>query len=419
MSNSINYTLRNDLCTGCGICVGACPNGAISTIINGGRFLPQINDNLCKNRNGCHRCSDVCPGLGVNLIDIAKINFIDISIKEDKFIGRYIRNYTGYSTNMDLRYHSASGGMVTQFLIWLIDNKYIDGALVSSFCSDNPLKVRSYIARSKEDILSAKSSKYAPVSFHDAIKELKLSPEGKYVIVGLPCHIAGIRKLMAIDKRIRDRVWGLFGIYCSGSRTFYMTEYLMKSRKLDINKLNYLAYRDNGCLGGMVAKGEGFDFYEDYQSYCHPLRTMFHPRRCLLCVDHFAELADVSFGDIHVEPYKNDKVGINSIVVRNTMWHDLLLQASNSGSIVLDDLATDVLLEAQKMAKVKKNRYIGYCQLMKKFGRFAPDYGTNYGVSLKPSHVIGYAKNWIDRFLGSHKVLWPLISLLKSKVTKN
>lgn len=418
INKNINLTLRSDICTGCGICVGGCPNNAISTIIKCGRFVPFIDDNQCKSKNGCHRCYEVCPGVGVNLVEIARTTFIDKAVKENKYIGRYICSYTGYSTNDNLRYHSASGGMVSQFLIWLLENKKIDGAVVTRFDKDNPLKVKSFIARTKDDVLAAKSSKYAPVSFHEAVKELNETPEGRYVVVGLPCHIQGMRKLMAVDKRIREKIFGLFGIFCSGSRTFYMTEYLMQNRNIELNKLNYLAYRDNGCLGGLVAKGEGIDFYEDYQSYCHPLRTMFHPRRCLLCIDHFAELADVSFGDIHIAPYKDDKIGVNSVVVRNTMWHEFLIQAENSGCITMDNLDINILLKSQKMAKIKKSRYVGYGLMMKKLGKMIPDYGTTYGISLKPQYIVGYLWNSIDRFVGSHKVLWPFISLIKSKVIK-
>lgn len=413
---NINYTLKHDLCTGCGICEGVCPNEAITTIVKNGRFLPSIDNSLCKNSKGCHRCYDACPGVGVYLTILAKEYFTDEGIKEDNICGRYLKCYTGFSSNYNIRCHSASGGVVTQFLIWLLEKEKIDGAVVTKFDKDSLFKVKSVIATTKEDILAAKSSKYAPVSLHDAVKKLKEAPDGRYVVVGLPCHIEGMRKLMGIDRKLREKVVGLFGIYCSGSRTFYMTEYLMKSRNIDIDKLNFLAYRDNGCLGGMVAKGDNIDFYEDYQSYCHPLRTMFHPRRCLLCVDHFAELADISFGDIHVEPYKNDKVGVNSLVVRSTEWHDLLLEAAQFGCLELSDLDKDILIKSQTMAKIKKSRYMGTGLFLKKLGRVVPDYDTTYGAGIKPQYIIGYIRNSFDRFIGSHKFLWPLIKVIKSKV---
>lgn len=54
--------------------------------------------------------------------------------------------------------------------------------------------------------MKAKGSKYAPVSLHNAVAGIKAASGTKYVIVGLPCHIQGFRKLEAIDRKFRDKV---------------------------------------------------------------------------------------------------------------------------------------------------------------------------------------------------------------------
>lgn len=78
--------------------------------------------------------------------------------------------------------------------------------------------------------MKAKGSKYAPVSLHNAVAGIKAASGTKYVIVGLPCHIQGFRKLEAIDRKFRDKVLGYFAIYCSSGRTFYLTEHVFKER---------------------------------------------------------------------------------------------------------------------------------------------------------------------------------------------
>lgn len=412
-ASTIKHTLKHDLCTGCGICEGACPKDAIRVVVKEGNFRPELDRNKCID---CGRCVKSCPGLGVNLIGMAKELYKDQGIQQDKMVGRYLKCFTGYSNEYDIRYHSASGGMVSQFLIWLLENNRIDGAVVTKFDKDAPLNVNTFIARTREDILSAKSSKYAPVSHHSTAQLIKEEKGSRYVIVGVPCHIEGFRKLLSIDKKLREKVVGLFGIYCSGTRTFGFTEYVMKERGIDLDKLDYLSYRDNGCLGGMVAKGEGIDFYEDYQSYCHPLRTIFFPRRCLLCADHFAELADLSFGDIHVKPYSEDKIGINSIIVRNSSWGHWLKQAASDGAITLNELGLSTLLESQKMAKVKKSRNMGYILFNKKLGHAVPDFGSLYNGRLTPKIIINYIWTRTQQFIGSHKSLWWMIRFIKAKV---
>jgi coenzyme F420 hydrogenase subunit beta len=381
-----------------------------------GVFLPRIDTIKCNNERGCHRCYDVCPGLGVDLNGYANKLYCDDCVRNNKYIGRYVQCYTGHSNDEDLRYHSASGGMVSQFLIWLLNNNHIDGAVVTRFDKESPLKVRTYIATTKEEVLAAKSSKYSPVSFHDVAKEIKAAEGKRYVVVGLPCHIEGMRKLMDKDQKLKEKIIGLFAIYCSGTRTFNFTEYLFKSRGIDVNKVEYLAYRDNGCLGGMVVKGLNIDYYEDYQRYAHPLRTIFFPRRCLLCADHFGELADICFGDIHVKPFSDDKIGINSMVVRNTFWNDLLQKAYKSGVISLQILDKDVLLSSQKMAKIKKHRNMSYCLLNKKFNCIVPEYGNFYDGSLSVRNLINYVRMGVERYIGKHRALWMIIPLIKSKV---
>ena len=413
---NIDFVTKHDICIGCGVCQNACPQNAITIDVRNGMFLPAVDNVRCNNIRGCHRCYDVCPGLGINLVDCAKQLYAGGDVFEDKFIGRYIQCHTGHSTNEEMRYHAASGGMLSQILIWLLETGKIDGAVVTRFDTSAPLKVKTFIATTKDDIIASRSSKYAPVTYSQVIREVKKATGSRYVFVGVPCQIEGVRKMMAKDQRLREKIAGLFAIYCSGTRTFYFTEYILKSRNIDIGNVDFLSYRDNGCLGGMVVKGKGIDYYEDYQSYSNPLRTIFYPRRCLLCADHFGELADICFGDIHIKPYSDDKIGINSLVVRSRYWNDMLNEACSAGVITLDTLDENTLLASQKMAKVKKTRNITFCMLNKKLGQPVPEYGTLYEAKLTCKDIINYFRMSVERYVGRHKLLWCVIPRIKSKV---
>lgn len=406
---NIIYTLCNDLCLGCGVCYAACPSEAISMTGVNGEFRPKINSKLCKNDRGCHRCYDSCPGLGVNITE-------GLTDKKYRYIGPYESSYVGYSNNHDIRYHGASGGIITGLLVWLLNNRLIDGVLETRFCTDKLYKVESFIAKSSEDILSSKSSKYSPVSLAYALKQLKQETGSRYIVVGLPCHIEGIRKLISKDKILNEKIFGLFSLYCSGTRTFNFTEYIFKDRRIDLNALDYLAYRDNGCLGGLVAKGKGIDYYEDYQSYVHPLRSIFYPRRCILCADHFGELADISFGDIHIPPYSKDKIGINSIIVRNSKWGSLLNQAAKDGAISLKAIDASEILKSQKMAYVKRSRNMSFCMILKKLGKIVPDFGSTFDGNITVKEIFNFIQIRIQQFIGRHRTLWKIIPLIKAKV---
>ena len=181
MTSNISETTKNALCLGCGICQSACPSNAISIIVKEGRFIPKVDETKCKNDKGCHRCHDACPGLGVDLQRIAKEQFTDEQTKTDAWVGRYLKCFTGHSNDEDIRYHCASGGMVSQFLIFLLEKGYIDGAVVTAFDPTNELLVQSYIAHNREEVLQAKSSKYAPVSLHGMAQAIKQEQGTRYL----------------------------------------------------------------------------------------------------------------------------------------------------------------------------------------------------------------------------------------------
>lgn len=409
---NISYTLSHSLCTGCGICECTCPSHAIHMVVRKGRFIPQVDENLCKNSKGCHRCHDACAGLGIDLLNCAE-NLYDVEeIQYHKFVGRYLKCYIGYSEDALLREKAASGGMVSQFLIWLLENHKIDGVAVTRFNKDAPLKVESFIATTKEDILSAKGSKYSPVSLHEAVKAIKKAEGNRYVVVGLPCHIQGLRKLMNIDKRLSEKITGLFSLFCSGSQTFHYTEYILKQCGGNVAALDYLAYRE-GFPSGMVAKGKNFDLFREYKKYNMPLKATFYPRRCLLCTDMFGELADINFGDIHVDNPQEAGVGISGIIVRNSKWQDELSEAFNTGALNLKEISLEQILHKRAMAKVKKSRNASFIVMLRKLGVTVPVYDSDYEGKANIKVAFRYLIMRSKQFVGNHRILWFLLPKIR------
>jgi len=422
MKNStIEFTVKHDLCVGCGVCEDVCPTNSISIVVKCGQFVSFINRNTCANEKGCRRCFDACPGVEIKLKAIANEVFDTPETKQNEEIGRYLECFTGYSADYDVRYHCASGGMLSQFLIWLLEKKHIDGAVVTAFDPKNELLVRSFIATTKEEILSAKSSKYAPVTLNHAIQDIK-SREGKFIIVGLPCHIHGFRKYEKLDKKFKEKIVGYFGLYCSSGRTFYLTEHIFKERKINKKDLAYFAYRDEGCLGSMIADGinsatlKPFHVTVQYLQYYHPLRSFFKPRRCLLCIDHFSELADVSFGDIHVEPYIQDTVGINSVIVRNPKFLAWLNEAVTESCLSIKNLEIAPLVKSQYKKRQKHSSFLKIDKLRR---RKVPLYDVELKSVISHKSFVAYISMLIQIFIGKRKSLWFIIDLLKKKTSVN
>lgn len=410
MANNIKYTVDNNLCTGCGICEDVCPTKSIEIKRVNGLLRPILNEETCLG-DKCGRCLKVCPGIGINLSAMSKEQFN--SCKEDKYIGRYYSLYTGYSLDDNIRYHSASGGIVSQFLIYLLEKRIIDGAVVTGFSEDNITPI-SYIARTKDDILKARSSKYCPVALNKVGNEIKKS-DGKYVIVGLPCHIQGFRKRAKIDRSFREKVVGYFSIYCSSNRTYNAQDFLFKKYNVNKNNISYFAYRDNGCLGNMVIDQEKRRQEIPYIKYYGELRSFFKPRRCLTCIDHYGELADVCFGDIHIKPYSEDKIGISSWIIRNPYFDNLFKEASKEEYIHINELDANTLNESQKtMLYPKKRRAKAIMNMDKLIGLKC----AIYDKQLEQPHIKDYISELIchcQRYIGKHRKMWWIINLLNKE----
>ena len=157
-----------------------------------------------------------------------------------------------------------------------------------------------------------------------------------------------------------------------------------------------------------------------YIKYYGALRSFFKPRRCLTCIDHYGELADVCFGDIHIKPYSEDKIGISSWIVRNPYFDDLFKKASKEGYICMNELSAEILNESQKAMLYPKNRRANAIMNMDKFIGLKC---VKYDKQLEQPHLIDYISEIIchcQRYVGSHKFLWWIVELFFNKsVSKN
>lgn len=413
MKNNIGQTLKNDLCTGCGVCEDVCPVSAIRILCNGQENRPQLDADKCI---GCGKCVKVCPGLGINLNELGNKFFSDEQTKENEFIGRYYSLYTGFAENEKNRFDASSGGVLSTFLIFLLNKKIIDGAVVTAFSNKDHLTPVSYIAKSKEDILNAMGSKYCPVALNKVGNEI-CQQGGRYVIVGLPCHIHGFRKRALIDKKFRECIVGYFNIFCSSNRTYNAQKFLLDFFGFQHGSLSEFAFRGNGCLGSLSIGSSELNksVKVPYINYYGALRSFFKPKRCLTCIDHYGMLSDVNFGDIYIDPYKEDKIGINSLVVRNPYFDSLLQKAVNEGYVHLDPLDEKLLNESQKTMLYPKKRKAGAMATLNKLRGLD---NPKFDIPFQNPSIKDYLSELIceiQRFIGRHTSLWFVIRYLFKK----
>jgi coenzyme F420 hydrogenase subunit beta len=410
MVNNIVSIANQGLCTGCGTCEGLCPEDAVKMTIDQKRgiYTPCVNGDKCTQ---CGVCLQACPGGKVDFQEL--IQPVSADSKYDVLIGNYLSCYTGYATNDAIRYKSASGGLVTQLLIFALDKGYIDGALVTRMRKNKPMEPEPFIARTKEEIIEASQSKYCPVSANTALKAI-LQDNGRYAIVGLPCHLHGIKKAEQINQELKKKIVLHLGIFCLHTPNFWATQTFLHRAKLKPGEVARLNYRGEGWPGGLtVTKTDGSQLFmaqsEFFRKY---FASFFIPSRCLMCCDMTAELADLSFGDAWLPEYRNDKVGRSMLVSRSEIGMRLLKKAVDAKVVELVQIDPKLVKRAQVEALYLK-KYISKSYIA--LSRNKPVFRTNLPNPGAIEYLLSLMYH-IDRRYSTNSLTRILLKYLPSKL---
>ncbi|HJH25406.1 MAG TPA: hypothetical protein C5S37_01250, partial [Methanophagales archaeon] len=372
---TIEEIVEEGLCTGCGTCSGICPNSAIKIVINAeGVYVPELVNDKC---NKCGICFNSCPG---KYFDFDNFNLGIFDKKpENILLGNFINCYLAHATDREIRYNSASGGLVTSLLIYALEKGIIDGALVTRMKKDNPLESEPFIARTKGEIIEASKSKYCPVPANVALKEIVESKEGeKFAVVGLPCHIQGIRKAERVNKKLREKIVFHLGIFCSHTDSFRGTKLLLRKLSIKDKEVKKISYRGEGWPGKIQINLKNGDqrYISNQSSLWNIIFNSFFstPTRCLLCNDLTAEFADISFGDPWLpEIVSKEQVGKSIIISRTKQGEDLLNATNSDRYIESSQIEPEKVIQSQRnFLHFKKVNLGERVKLRRLFGKKSP-----------------------------------------------
>jgi coenzyme F420 hydrogenase subunit beta len=408
-NQTIEPVVKRKLCTGCGTCAGICPQGAIEMVIHveRGCYLPRIDANRCTR---CGLCRQVCPGHEVDFESLSGGSFGDIP--DDIALGRHLGCYIGHAGDRDMRYNCASGGLVSALLVFALEEGLIDGALVTRMRADDPLRPEPFIARTRDEVLSAAGSKYCPAAAGAALDEI-LRAEGRFAVVGLPCHIQGIRKaeqqIPALKERIRYRI----SIPCSLNYSFRGTERILRNRGILPEHVEALRYRGRGWPGTMsIQLKDGSEQTIPLAEYYRELGP-YSLRRCTLCSDMLGELSDLTCGDAWIpEVMRADKVGSSFVVSRTPGAEELLEAAASKEAVELSELGLRELLASQGHALFKKRKLQARMRMFRWAGQSVPVYRQRLLAPIRADYV-NMAKFYAARYAlsGSHPIVARLFHL--------
>ncbi len=386
---TIEGTVGRMLCHSCGACEAICPTEAISFEETTGGFLfPRIDSTRCTT---CGRCWDVCPGKGLS-VEASE------SLSPDPFTGVALECFVGRATDSVLYENSQSGGVVTALLCHGLRTGDLGGALVTAMQHGVPPRPQAYLATTESEVIAAQRSKYSPVAVLAALKQAR-SVTGPLAVVGLPCHVHGLRHLMQADAKLQERLALVIGLVCERTLTSAAIDLLAERAALpQASMVVFKDKRAGGYPGDVrVTDEEGNTVILPRQDR-HRIKDCLTPPRCRICFDKLNVLADVTVGDPWGVPEADHRHGDSVVLARTPAGVKALEDARAGGSVSLRCLPYDRVIRGQKI-DLKRQEWKAYMAAWAAFGLNAPAYG-HPGLSV-PS---GQRSQWTFRT----KLRWSL-----------
>jgi coenzyme F420 hydrogenase subunit beta len=209
-------------------------------------------------------------------------------------LGKYKVCVSARSTDKEIMEKAQDGGIVTQLFAFALENGIIDGAIVAG-PGARPWQPRPFIATTREELLSARGTKYnisPQVSWlKEATRSFGLDKVG---IVGTPCQMQAVRKAQLYPVGMRDvpdKVALAVGIFCMENFTHkaiqmivedHAGQKLQSTKKMEIGKGKFTVITERG------------------KSVALPLKIThkYEQPGCHVCLDYVANLGDISTGSV-------------------------------------------------------------------------------------------------------------------------
>ncbi len=344
-----------------------CPENAIKMMVDEtkGIYIPKLNEKKCIY---CGICYKVCPGEEMNY---DSMNHDIFGKKPDNiFVGNFLHSYAGFSEDIDIRTKSSSGGLITQILIFALEKRIINGALVTKMNKDRPLEPEPFIARTKEEIIEAAQSKYCPVPTNIALKYIiESNTDEKFAVVGLPCHINGIRKAEIFNKELKNKIVLHIGIFCNHTPNLWATHIFLQRHNIKKKDIIQFKYRGGGWPGFMeITTSKQNKMIPQSESWRFIGSHFFFPKHCLVCSDGMCEFADLSCGDAWLKEFSSDDKGTSICITRNICADNLLKMMTSSNELKLTEIDLEKVIDSQSgMLYLKKKNVSSRRKVYKMF----------------------------------------------------
>ena len=348
------------MCLGCGACAYICPDERVKLrdfFEEGIRPVVEAGD--C---SGCPVCVEVCPAVRSDFVAGEEWGPIEAM-------------WEGYASDAEIRFKGSSGGVLTAIGAYCVEVLGMGGVLHIGQDADDPLRNRTRLSRSREELLAASGSRYSPASLCNGLGLVEQA-EAPCAVMGKPAEIAAVAKARRLRPKLNERIGVTLSFFCAETPSTGGTAALLDQMKVAPSSLRDLRYRGHGWPGHFAPTRKGEDepcarmTYQESWAFLQAHR----PWSVQLWPDGSGELADMSCGDPWYEQPDGRNPGSSLVVARTARGREIVQGAIDAGYLTLTPAELWKLEGSQSGLLKKKGSVWGRLLAMRMAGLPTPTF---------------------------------------------
>ncbi|MFB7251392.1 Coenzyme F420 hydrogenase/dehydrogenase, beta subunit C-terminal domain [Microbacterium sp. NPDC056234] len=350
LETQIRDVLRQDACTGCGLCARLDP-GVRMELDDRGYLRPRVEGASTPIAGAEQIFERSCPGRTVDAPQRPE------DATPHRLLGAHLGIWQAWATNDDIRAAGSSGGVLTAIHAWLVSQGR--AATVTGAAGDptGPRRTVPVTITTRADALAAAGSRYAPVGSLDNSDALRAGG----IVTGKPCEIAALRR--AAPDLIDGEPPLLLSFFCAGTPSQHATDRLLEDLGVAADEpVSALRYRGNGWPGRFSASAPGRTVSADYDESWGRTLGPTTQWRCKICPDGVGESADIVCADSWATDERGyptfvEGDGVSALIARTPRGLAVVQDALAAGVIAARPLDIEQLASAQPL-QVTRRRFL-------------------------------------------------------------
>lgn len=309
------------MCLGCGACAYICPDERVKLrdfLEEGIRPVVEMGD--C---SGCSACVEVCPA-------------VRSDFPSEEAWGPILEMWEGHASDSEIRFKGSSGGVLTAIGAYCIEVLGMAGVLHIGQDGEEPIRNRTHLTRSREELLAASGSRYSPASVCNGLSLVEQA-DAPCAVIGKPSEISAVANARRLRPKLDERIGVTLSFFCAESPSTGGTTALLDQMGVAPSSLSDLRYRGLGWPGHFAPTRRGeFDpcvkmTYQESWAFLQAHR----PWSVQLWPDGSGELADISCGDPWYEKPDGRNPGSSLVVARTARGREIVQGAIDAGYLTL------------------------------------------------------------------------------------